>query len=307
MRQDKDRATKWLIANHGDSILRLAGIEGFVRWKAVVPETVAPRRLPDGLLEVRFPEQADPTLVLVEVETYPASDADPQTFEDILIVRMEKRRLPEVVCFVLKSRGNVAVNGHVSETSAGGTTRLAADWRVVRLWELDADDLLANGDIGLVPFAPLARSTRTPLEVLTACRDRIDQVPDMRDRATLLAVASVYSDLAFPEQRSFDFYGGYTKMTESPVWEEMRRAMAEHYHVQWKEEGLVEGRAEGRRIVLREDTLADLAERFGSVPADVTDRVNASTDEPRLRALRKLALTAPTFDAFLVELLADAR
>lgn len=151
MRQDKDRAAKWLIANHGDSILRLAGIAGFAKWKAVVPETVAPRRLPDGLLEVTFPGQSDPTLVLVEVESYPASDVDSQTLEDILIVRLEKQRLPEVVCVVLKQRGHVAVSGHVGETSAHGLTRLAADWRVVRLWELDADDLLASGDIGLVP------------------------------------------------------------------------------------------------------------------------------------------------------------
>jgi len=303
MRQDKDRASKWLIANHGDSILRLAGIAGFAEWKAIVPETVAPRRLPDGLLEVRFRDRSDPSLVLVEVETYPASDVDPQTFEDILIVRLEKRRLPEVVCVVLKQRGHVAVNGHVGETSAGGLTRLAADWRVVRLWELEADDLLASGDIGLVPWAPLARTDRPPLDLLTACRDRIDRVPDDRDREGLLAAASILSELAFPRSDSFNFFGGLAKMIESPVWDQVREAMKEHYHKVWKEEG----RAEGRMLVYREETLADLGERFGPVAADVADRVNALTDEPRLRKLRKLARTAPTLADFVTELIAGVR
>jgi len=101
--------------------------------------------------------------------------------------------------------------------------------------------------------------------------------------------------------------------------EGVHRSVYDTYREHWKEDPVAAGRSlafvlnrvegffMGRREILREDTLADLAERFGSVPADVTDRVNALTDEPRLRALRKLALTAPTFDAFLVELVADAR
>jgi hypothetical protein len=69
MRQDKDRSAKWMLAHHGDAILKLAGLTGFTCWKALQPETVAPRRLPDGLLEVRFPVSSEPVLVLVEIES----------------------------------------------------------------------------------------------------------------------------------------------------------------------------------------------------------------------------------------------
>jgi len=101
--------------------------------------------------------------------------------------------------------------------------------------------------------------------------------------------------------------------------EGVHRAAYDSYREHFKEDPVAAGRSlafvlnrvegffMGRREILREDTLADLAERFGPVPADVAGRVNALTDEPRLRTLRKLALTAPTLDAFITELVADAR
>ncbi len=60
MRQDKDRSAKWTLTHHGDAILKLAGLTNFTAWKALQAETVAPRRLPDGLLEVRFADQEKP-------------------------------------------------------------------------------------------------------------------------------------------------------------------------------------------------------------------------------------------------------
>lgn len=128
-------------------------------------------------------------------------------------------------------------------------------------------------------------------------------MPDTRDREGLLAAASILSGLAFPQSDSFNFFGGLAKMIDSPVWDQVREAMKEHYRKVWQAEARVEGRVE----LLREETLADLAERFGPVPAVVADQVNALTDEPRLRKLRKLALTAPTREAFVAELATEVR
>ncbi len=82
-RQDNDRSAKWLLAHHGDAILKLEGITGFTNWKDVQTETVVPRRLPNGLIEVRFPGESDTTLVLVEIETAPDSTADRQVLDDL--------------------------------------------------------------------------------------------------------------------------------------------------------------------------------------------------------------------------------
>lgn len=147
MHQGNDRTAKWLIDRHGDSILHLAGITGFTRWQALPAETVAPKRLPDGLIEVWFPGQRHPDLVLVEIETYPDKDVDRQVFEDLEVVHLTRGITPEVACLVLKPKGNLVVTGSATRSSRRGSTTVTARWPVVNLWEVDADDLL----LGVIP------------------------------------------------------------------------------------------------------------------------------------------------------------
>ena len=171
MRQDKDRVSKWVLSHHGDSVLRLAGITGFAGWKAVQSETVAPRRPPDGLIEVRFPGMANPEMVLVEVETYPSADADRQVFEDLLVLAADRGVVPTAVSLVLRPRGNQVVVGSAERSDRRCTTRLSATWHVVRVWELEATDLFAAEDVGLIPWVPLTRSDLPPEVLLTQCRE----------------------------------------------------------------------------------------------------------------------------------------
>src|SRR6266545_3202752 len=170
MRQDKDRSGKWLLTHHGDAILRLGGITGFSAWKALQAETIAPRRLPDGLIEVRFPGDTEPTLVLVEIETYPDSDADRQVLDDLMLIAVDRKTVPEVVSLILKPKGNLTVTGASDRTSPHGRTKIGGSWPVVRLWELDAETLLTSPDVGLIPWVPLARTTLGPDELMTRCR-----------------------------------------------------------------------------------------------------------------------------------------
>ena len=108
---------------------------GFTTWKPLQPETVAPRRLPDGLLEVRFPGASEPILVLVEIETYPDSDADTQIFNDLMLIAVDRKVVPEVVSLILKQKGNLTVAGTANRSSPRGGTKIGAAWPVVRLWE----------------------------------------------------------------------------------------------------------------------------------------------------------------------------
>jgi hypothetical protein len=57
-----DKSSKWLIQHHGDSILRLAGVQDIGSWKPLQAELVQNRRLPDGLIEARLYGQAEPHL-----------------------------------------------------------------------------------------------------------------------------------------------------------------------------------------------------------------------------------------------------
>src|SRR5687767_1632743 len=109
MRQEKDRCGKWLIENHGDAILKLAKVTGFLTCRAAQTEQVAPRRLPDGLLEVAFPDRAETDPFLIEIETYADRAIASQLFEDMMLTRMERGVIPDVICVVLRPKGKVQV------------------------------------------------------------------------------------------------------------------------------------------------------------------------------------------------------
>jgi hypothetical protein len=163
MRRDKDRSGKWLLGKHGGSVVRLAGITGFTSWRHLTSEVVAPRRLLDGLIELRFPNEPTPTLVLVEIESYADSDADRQVLDDLLLVAVERGAVPEVVSLVLKPKGNVRVTGTDERFSRSRRVRFNATWPVVQLWELDADGCSPTRTWGWCRGcrSPAARSRRT--------------------------------------------------------------------------------------------------------------------------------------------------
>jgi predicted transposase YdaD len=294
MRQDKDRVSKWLVAHHGGAILALTGVTGFRSWKPLQPETVAPRRLPDGLLEVSFPDTPEPVLVLVEIETYPDSDADRQVLEDLMLIAVDRKVVSEVVSLILKPKGNLTVTGASERTSRRGTTRVGGSWPVVRLWDLEADALLAAGDAGLIPWVPLARTHLSPDELMTRCRDRLAGVPDPSDRAGLMAVTQILAGLAFPDRNFLTLFGGPEMMIDSPILDEVKEILRKRYEA--------EGEARGARRGLQEAVLENLETRFGAISAERVAPVRAIADEARLKELIRVAITCADLDAFMAAL-----
>lgn len=283
MRQVKDRTAKWLLSHHGDSILRLAGIRGFLSCRPAAAELVAPRRWPDGILEVQYPE--GPDLVLVEIESYPDKDVDRQIAEDLEIVHLERGATPEVVCLILMPKGNLKAEGTATRRSKSGSTSVTATWPVVNLWEIDAESLLAENDPGLIPWVPLARTNRPRDEVLLECRDRLAAVPDSTDRSALLAVTAILAGLARNAKGLLNLFGGEL-MIESPVLDELKELMV---------------RRERARVLI-----AILEARFGSVPAQLQTAVRAIEDSARLELLVRPAATCPDLAAFQAALAAPA-
>ena len=324
MRQDKDRTAKWLITHHGDSILWLAGIHGFTSCQPVTPETVAPRRLPDGLLEVRFPGDPDPTLVLVEIEAYPGNDVDPQVFEDILAVELVRKVTPEVVCLVLKPKGNLVVSGSRTRTSRRGLTSVSASWQVVNLWTLDAETLLAANDPGLIPWVPLARTNRPADEVLIECRDRLEQVADANDRSGLQVVTGILASFALSRKGLEKLFSGGKPMIDSPLLHELIEQIEERAEkraeakaeakaealavkkiaeMQAKLEAEIQTKLEAQRAnVARMSISATLEARFGSVPESVRTELASITDANRLEAMIRIAATCPDVATFAAAL-----
>ena len=66
------------------------------------------------------------------------------------------------------------------QNSTLGWTTEALKWKVVELWTLSAEELLAAPSVGIVPWVPLAQSEGPPEILLQRCRDRIEREGGIR-------------------------------------------------------------------------------------------------------------------------------
>jgi hypothetical protein len=180
---------------------------------------------------------------------------------------------------VLRPRGRLRISGRHQVRGKLGLSRLEAEWRVVELWTLSADDFLSAGDVGVVPWVPLMQFDGPPEALLERCAEKIEREAHPQDRADLLAVSQVLTELRFPHPELVGILGGQRPMIESPL---LQRMMAERAH----------------------DLIMDLLkDRFGTVPRDVTRQLRAILDEKKLRQFNRLAAKCPDLDAFREALL----
>src|SRR5262249_14169614 len=258
MRDPFDRSSKWLIDHRGGSILRLGGGLGVRSWRSVQADIVQPRRLPDGLLEGVLEGGTEPSPCLIEIATYPHRRVTEQVAGNMLLVLLDRGVLPDVLTLVLRPHGNVRVEGAYAVTSRHGLAEFQSRWRVVELWTVAAEDLLASDDVGLIPWVPLTHFDGPPEVLLHECRRRLDQLAPAAEYANLLAVTQVMARLQYNDPNLLAIIGGRQIMIESPLIQEL---MAEKTH---------------------EVLLEVLEARCGSVPAELAARLRTVIDEEKL-------------------------
>jgi hypothetical protein len=273
-----DRSSKWLIQHHGDSILRLANVSHIMRWRPAQAEVVQPRQTPDGLLEVQLEGADDDAAFLIEVATYPQRRINQQLTRDTMLVYLDRDELPEVITLVLRPKGQYRVPGQIRLRSRHGLTACTLTRRVVELWKVSAEDLLAAGDVGLVPWAILADSPDPPEKLARRCRESIETNSPAGEKENLIAVVQVLARLRYNEDSVFAALGGKKLMIESPLIQEIvAEAVAEAMH---------------------KSILGLLQRRFGATPSDIEVALRAVLDEDRLAELNATAGTCLDLDAF---------
>jgi hypothetical protein len=280
--QPYDRSGKWLIQHHGGSLLRLGGAERIRSWRAAQAEVVQARQLPDGLLEVEFdraagaPPPPAPRVFIVEIATYPEQRLLEQVARDVASVYLDRRQLPEALTIVLRPhpKWSFQVAGEHELSSPQGWTNWNMSWRVVELWSIPAEQLLAAGDVGMIPWVPLSNIEGPPEPVLRECRARIDAQAPPGERENMLAVTQVLARLRYNDPGILALFGGRQSMIESPLIKELQ---AEFTH---------------------KDILRFLEGRFGPVPEDIRAAVQRIQDESTLDTMILLAARCPDLDAF---------
>jgi predicted transposase YdaD len=282
MREKYDKSSKYLIQHHGNALLFLGGVANIRTWKAVQPEQVQVGQLPDGLLEVCFQRQKKPDYFLVEIATYAERRLITQMVRGTLLVYLDRRVLPEVLTVILRPRGRMRIRGEVDLHSRLDWTRSLLRWRVVELWTLPAEQLLAANQVGLIPWLPLTQFEGPPETLLRECRKRIEEQARQDEQADLLAVTQVMTQLRYNDPGLLAIFGGKQRMIKSPLIQEVvQEAVVEQRH---------------------RDILRVLELRFGSVPPDIAQALQAVTKQKRLDALFDHAHLCPDLEAFRTKL-----
>jgi len=142
--------------------------------------------------------------------------------------------------------------------------------------------LLATGDVGLIPWVPLARFDGRPEPIIRQCRARIDQDAPPGEHENLLAVTQVLAGLRYNDPKLFQILGGRQAMIESPVLQELKE--------EWTREG-------AREAVLK-DLIKVLVTRFGSKAEALETELKAIGEEGRLRELVVHAATCRSLSSF---------
>lgn len=237
------------------------------------------RQLSDGLVEATLADRADPVLHLIEVNTYPYSRVPAELLDDVLLTYLDRRVVPEVIALTLCKKGNVQIEPGLRVSSPLEHTRLEAKWRVVNLWDLNANDFLPLTDPGMAPWVPPMKIDGPPEPVLQQCKDAIEQVRSAGQKNNLFGVTQILAGLKFDEKMLDALFHVEGKMIESPVLEKWFRQ---------------------RDVATRQTVILEALEaRFGSpVPADVSAAVRVIQDEPRLKDLLPAAYSAASLNDF---------
>jgi hypothetical protein len=231
-REDKDRGGQFLFQHFAGRILRMGGFTDVRSWQVETSRLVHPQETTDGLLQVELEGEAEPTYVVVEIATFPERRVDEQVLRDAMMVFLERGLLPEVLTLVLHPKGRVRVTGKQTQRSRRGLTTWAMKWMVVELWRLQAADLLAANDVGLVPWAVLTRFRERPEVLLRECR-RIDEQATEREKGNLLAVCQVLTQLRHDEPGLLEIFGGTRAMIESPLLKEFEERFKREGRQEW--------------------------------------------------------------------------
>ena len=281
--REKDKSAKWLIDHHGDAILRLGGVTDLVRWQAAAADLVLPAKLPDGLIFAWRAGRERPEPHVVEIATYPETRTAEQALRDLLLVYLIRDEVPNVLVLVLRPKGQLRVPDHARRPSSDGVTELGGRWRVVELWTVPAEPVLATADPGMMPWVPLMQAAEPPAVVLRRCRAVIDQHAPAAEHDQLITVMQVFTRLRYKDPNLLSILGGKAAMIESPL---IREIVAEGRH---------------------KDILRALRARFGPVPPELEAEVKSIRDESVLHAAFDLAVSSPDLEGFGAELRAIPR
>lgn len=287
-RDRKDRSANWIIEHHGGSLLHLAKISNFTKWQAAPTVLTFPKQMPDGLLDVTFPDRPSADPFLIEIESYPERDTIEQIRADAAMVLLARGVLPDILLVVLSPKGNLSIAPEQVVRSAHGLCELRLRIHVVNMWMIPAADLLAANDVGLVPWIPLTDFKGAPESILQQCKERIEAQAAPSEKANLLAATRVMAEMRYNDAQLLNLLGGLPMS--------MEKVYLASRSVQFF-------MAKTARETTRKHIFHQLEKRFGPAPEDLAAHLRAIDDQQKLDELLDAAIDCGDLNAFREALL----
>jgi predicted transposase YdaD len=275
-----DAAMKRLLENHPLDYLRFLGLpaETVELLDADVSSVSA---AVDRVFRILTPV---PYLVHIEFETGHKGHEMPGRLLRYNVLLSDKYELPVVSVLILLKRSadnRTALTGILEQEAPQGSIYLTFRYRVVRVWELDAEALL-NGGLALLPLAPLAVPAEMPLtETVHRMAGRVRTETSPTEEQSFWDTTYILMGLRYDADTIDRAMEGVIRMRESSTYQKILS--------EGRQEGLAEGRQEGHEEgVLHGEQRAVLRvgrKRLGEPDAATVAAVQAVTELERLNLM----------------------
>src|SRR4029077_514380 len=104
-------------------------------------------------------------------------------------------------------KGHLEIDSELVILSTHGLAELRLRIRIIKLWTLQAEDLLAANDVGLIPWVPLAAFAGAPDSLLQQCKERIENQSPPTEKGNLLAVTRVMAEMRYNDPHLLGLLG----------------------------------------------------------------------------------------------------
>lgn len=190
-----DRVTKSLLATDARAFARWALPGRSIVSAVEAPTEISLTRSMDRLVAVRVKGEREPLHLHIEIHARWHSTVPRRVFDYWSLAQLKVPRLRSLV-IVLRRDAKQARSPEGLYEPEGSGTKLSFRFAVVCAWELEAQRLLESGDVGMLPFVPLAGDA-TEAQVERAQRILAKIKPESRS-ADLQIALTTFADWIFP-------------------------------------------------------------------------------------------------------------
>ncbi len=222
-------------------------------------------------------EQGKQSLVLLEVQSEWQRDV-PLRLLDYRSRYLLQQKTAEAISCVLLLRPSDTARGYY------GDNEVTFRFRLVKVYELDAREVVHEGVACLMPFVPLMRHGEELME--EADRLLYESPLPRADKADMLTAMAILSGLVSSRLPPVLLSRRRDIMIESAAYDLI------------KEEGLQQGLQQGKVLEAQEAVLDNLEARFEVVPESITKKLQQIKELHVLKTLHRKSISVATIEEF---------